>query len=315
MKTADAHDHIGEIAIVGMAGRFPGARNVDEFWANLRDGVETITLYSAEELLAAGVDRETLADKHYVKAGAILPDVELFDAGFFGFTPREAEITDPQHRLFLECAWEALEHAGYDPKRFSGPIGLYAGAGINTYLLRNLISNRELIDKVSAFKTSIHNKTDHLTTRVAHLLDLRGPSVTVQTACSASLVAVTLACQSLLGYQCDMALAGGVTISLPQKSGYSFQEGGIGSPDGHCRAFDAKAAGTVDGNGAGVVVLKRLEEALRDGDTIHAVIRGAAINNDGSHIAEYQTPAVDSPSEVIAMAQALAAVDPESISY
>jgi natural product biosynthesis luciferase-like monooxygenase protein len=308
-------EHLEGIAVVGMAGRFPGAPTLEKFWTNLRDGVESVSFFSDDELKAAGVAPALLRDPDYVKAKAILDDVPGFDAGFFGFTPREAEITDPQHRLFLECAWEALEHAGYDPKRFSGPIGLYAGAGINTYLLRNLISNRELIDKVSAFKTSIHNKTDHLTTRVAYLLDLRGPSVTVQTACSTSLVAVTLACQSLLGYQCDMALAGGVTISLPQKSGYSFQEGGIGSPDGHCRAFDAKAAGTVDGNGAGVVVLKRLEEALRDGDTIHAVIRGAAINNDGSHKAGYTAPAVDSQSEVIAMAQALAAVDPESISY
>src|ERR1043165_2732512 len=232
-----------DIAVVGIAGRLPGAKDLHEFWRNLCDGVESVRFFTDAELLHFGPDPEFLKQPNCVKAKAIIENVDMFDAAFFGFTPREAQITDPQHRIFLECSWEALEHAGYDPKRFSGPIGLYAGAGINTYLLRNLISNRELLDKVSAFKTSIHNKTDHLTTRVAYLLDLRGPSVTVQTACSTSLVAVTLACQSLLGYQCDMALAGGVTISLPQKSGYSFQEGGIGSPDGHCRAFDAKAAG------------------------------------------------------------------------
>ena len=308
-------ENLEGIAIVGMSGRFPGAASLEEFWTNLRNGVESISFFSDEELKASGVAPALLADPHYVKAKAILDDVAGFDVRFFGFTPREAEITDPQHRIFLECAWEALEHAGYDPERFSGPIGLYGGAGINTYLLRNLASNRDLIDAVSAFQISIHNKTDHLTTRVAYLLNLRGPSVTVQTACSTSLVAVYLACQSLLGYQCDMALAGGVAISLPQKSGYSYQEGGIGSPDGHCRAFDAKAAGTVDGNGAGIVVLRRLEDALLNGDTIHAVIKGAAINNDGSHKTGYTAPAVDSQAEVIAMAQALGAVDPESISY
>ncbi|MEP7339009.1 MAG: MupA/Atu3671 family FMN-dependent luciferase-like monooxygenase [Acidobacteriota bacterium] len=303
------------IAIVGMAGRFPGAGSVAEFWRNLRDGVESVSFFSDDELLAGGVAPSLLANPGYVKAKAVLAGVAGFDAWFFGFTPREAEITDPQHRLFLECAWEALEDAGYDPARYAGLIGLYAGAGVNTYLLRNLSSHPELLDATSAFQTSIHNKGDHLTTRVAYLLDLRGPCVTVQTACSTSLVAVSLACQSLLNYQCDMALAGGVTITLPQQSGYLYQEGGIGSPDGHCRAFDARAAGTLDGNGAGIVVLKRLEEALADGDTIHAVIKGTAINNDGSHKAGYTAPGLDAQAEVIATAQMLAGCDADSISY
>src|ERR1041384_1579904 len=209
MKTADAHDHIGEIAIVGMAGRFPGARNVDEFWANLRDGVETITLYSAEELLAAGVDRETLADKHYVKAGAILPDVELFDASFFGFTPREAEIADPQHRLFLECAWEALENAGYNPESYDGAIGVFAGSALSSYMM-NLVATTNILNLVGIGPTLIANANDYLTTRVSYKLNLRGPSVSIQTACSTSLVAVHVACQNLLSGECHIALAGGV---------------------------------------------------------------------------------------------------------
>lgn len=303
------------IAIIGMSGRFPGAASVDELWCNLRDGVESVTFFSDRELEAAGVAQSLLRNPDYVKAKAVLDNVEGFDAWFFRFAPREAEITDPQHRLFLECAWEALENAGCDPERYADLIGVYAGAGINTYLLHNLSSNRDLLDSMSAFQTSIHNKNDHLTTRVAYLLNLRGPSVTVQTACSTSLVAVCLACQSLLNYQCDMALAGGVTITLPQKSGYLYQEGGIGSPDGHCRAFDAKAAGTLDGNGAGIVVLKRLEDALADGDTIHAVIRGAAINNDGSNKIGYTAPGLDAQAEVIATAQAMAGFAAESISY
>jgi phthiocerol/phenolphthiocerol synthesis type-I polyketide synthase E len=311
-ETKESYDGI---AIVGMSGRFPGAGSIEEFWRNLKDGVESVSYFSDSELKSAGVPSALISNPSYVRAKAVLDGVEGFDAWFFGFTPREAEITDPQHRLLLECAWEALERAGYDPERYTGLIGIYAGAGINTYLLRNLSSDRDLIDSMSAFQTSIHNKNDHLTTRVAYLLNLRGPSVTVQTACSTSLVAVCLASHSLLNYQCDMALAGGVCITLPQQSGYLYQEGGIGSPDGHCRAFDAKAGGTMDGNGAGIVVLKRLTDALADCDTIHAVIRGVAVNNDGSHKAGYTAPGMDAQADVIAMAQAMAGFEPDSISY
>ena len=303
------------IAIIGMAGRFPGATNVDEFWQNLRDGVETISHFSAEELAEAGVDPILLAAPNFVKAYGALDDVESFDAAFFGIPPREAEIMDPQHRLFLECAWQALEDAGYDSEQYDGAIGVYAGAGVDTYALNNLFANPDLLGMVSTLQASVRNRTDHLTTSVAYKLNLKGPGVTVQTACSTSLVAVHLACQSLLNGESDMTLAGGVSISVPQKNGYLYTDGGILSPDGHCRAFDADAQGTVGGSGVGIVVLKRFEDAQRDGDTIHAVIRGSAINNDGSLKVGYTAPGVDGQADVIAEALAVADVDPETISY
>jgi len=295
--------HAGEgkplegIAVIGMSGRFPGAKTIEEFWLNLRNGVESVSFFSDEELKVSGVDPALLSHPNYVKAKAIIEDFDWFDAEFFGLNPREAELTDPQQRLFLECAWEALENAAYDPYKYKGPIGIYAGAGMNTYLLINLLSNRDLIDSVGAFQTSIHNRTDHLTTRVAYKLNLKGPALTVQTACSSSLVAVSLACQSLMNYQCDLALAGGVTLTVPQKSGYLYQAGAIASPDGHCRAFDARAAGTVEGNGAGVVVLKRLEDAMADGDRVHALIKGWTIVVDG--------PALDQGMYAVAIAHCI----------
>ncbi|HEU4508571.1 MAG TPA: SDR family NAD(P)-dependent oxidoreductase [Pyrinomonadaceae bacterium] len=304
---------IDGIAIIGMAGRFPGARNIEQFWHNLRDGVESISFFTDEELEAAGIEPALLNAPNYVKAGAVLEDIDLFDASFFGFNPREAALTDPQHRFFLECAWEAMESAGYDSERYDGAIGVYAGVGMNSYLL-NLYTNREMTREVSAVQVTIGNDKDHLPTRVSYKMNLRGPSMAVQTACSTSLVAVHLACQSLHSYQCDMALAGGVSIA-PHKSGYLYQEGGIFSPDGHCRAFDAKAQGTVGGSGAGVVVLKRLADALADGDRILAVIKGSAINNDGAVKVGYTAPSVKGQVEVITMAQDLAEVDPRSISY
>ncbi len=303
------------IAIVGLSGRFPGARGVEEFWANLREGVESITRFTDEELDRAAIDPAEAADPGYVKARGILEDVETFDAAFFDLTPREATITDPQQRLFLECAWEALETAGYNPRKYDGAIGVFAGAGANSYMLFNLSSAGELTGTIDTFQAFIHNKNDHLTTRVAYKLNLRGPCVTVQTACSTSLVATALACQSLLDYQCDMALAGGVNVFVPQKTGYLHHEGGIGSPDGHCRPFDADAGGTLGGNGAGVVVLKRLEDALADGDTVHAVIRGWALNNDGSVKVGYTAPGVESQAEVISTAQVFADVKPDTVTY
>ncbi len=302
------------IAIIGLGGRFPGARNIAEFWQNLRDGVESISSFTDEELLSAGVDPAALSDPSYIKAGGVIKDIELFDAAFFGFSPREAEILDPQQRLFLECAWETLEQAGYDPETYPGLIGVYAGVGMSTYLL-NLYSNRELMDLMGEFQVLLGNDKDHLTTYVSYKLNLKGPSLAVQTACSTSLVAVCLACQSLLSYQCDMALAGGVSITVPQTVGYLYQDGGTGSPDGHCRAFDAAARGTVGGNGLGVVVLKRLADALADGDCIHAIIKGSAINNDGSLKIGYTAPSVDGQAEVVALAQALAGIGPETITY
>ena len=303
------------IAIIGMAGRFPGAASVDEFWYNLRSGVESISFFSEQELIRAGVDQAQLRAPSYVKAKGVLEGSDLFDANFFGFSPRDAETMDPQRRVLLECAWHALENAGYTSESYDGPIGFFAGSSINTYLLFNLLPHRQLIEKVGSLQTSIHNRVDHLTTRVAYELNLKGPALTVQTACSTSLVAVHLACQSLLNGECDMALAGGVTVSAPPVNGYLHQTGGILSSDGHCRAFDASADGTVDGSGAGIVVLKRLEDALADGDTIDAIIRGSAINNDGSLKVGYTAPGVRGQVEVIAEAQMVAGIPAETITY
>jgi acyl transferase domain-containing protein len=262
-----------DIAIVGMALRVPGARNVDEFWANLRAGKEAIRTLTVEELLEAGESSERIHHPNYVRRTAELPEMEMFDADFFGLSPKEAAVMDPQHRHFLECAWEALEDAGRMPDTAAGPISVFAGCGMGSYFYFNVCSNRALVDQVGMFLLRhTGNDKDFLSTRASFTFDLRGPSVNVQTACSTSLVAIHYACQSLLNGESDMALAGGVTIELPHRRGYIFQEGEILSPDGHCRAFDHRAAGTVFGSGVGVVALRRLSDALADGDVIHAVI-------------------------------------------
>jgi len=315
MTLSESHDSIEGVAIIGMSGRFPGAKNLNEFWQNLRNGVESVSFFSDQELEEAGVDPSLLDNPQYVKAGAILDDADLFDASFFGFNPRETNFMDPQHRIFLECAWEAFEDAGYDPCAYDGSIGVYAGCSMNTYLLANLITNRRLMESFGGFQALIGNDKDFLATRLSYKLNLKGPSINIQSACSTSLVAVQIACHSLLSYQCDMALAGGVSIGVPIKRGYLYQEGMISSPDGHCRAFDIKAQGMVFGDGAGIVVLKRLAEAIEDGDNIQAIIRGAAINNDGASKVGYTAPGVDGQAEVIAMAQTLAEVEAETVSY
>jgi acyl transferase domain-containing protein len=266
-----------EIAIIGMAGRFPGAPTLDAFWNNLARGVESIQTFSDDQLRAAGIDAATLQDPDYVRAGAVIEGVEMFDAAFFGYSHREAEMMDPQQRIFLECAWEALETAGYAPERYRGAIGVYAGTSMNLYWLFMLYSNPERVRSVGAFQTMTGNDRDYLTTRVSYKLNLRGPSMNVQTACSTAMVAVHQACQSLISGECDMALAGGVSIKLPVPCGYQYHRGGILSPDGHCRAFDARGQGTLYGSGAGIVVLKRLVDALADGDHVEAVIKGSAI--------------------------------------
>ena len=305
-----------EIAVVGMAGRFPGARNVDIFWQNLRDGIEAITFFSDEELRSAGVEEATLHSPNYVKSGMVLDEMEMFDAGFFGFSPRDAAIMDPQHRHFLEVSWEALEHAGYDPERFEGAIGVFGGSGGNFYMPYNLLTNPDLMKSLGLFMVRhTGNDKDFLTTRVSYLFNLRGPSINVQTACSTSLVAIHLACQSLMQFECDMALAGGVTIEMPHRHGYFYQEGEILSPDGHCRAFDADSKGTVFGSGVGVVVLRRLEDALKDHDTIHAIILGSAINNDGAGKMNYFAPSVDGQAAAIVEALSMADVSADDISY
>jgi acyl transferase domain-containing protein len=306
-------DSSRDIAVIGMAGRFPGANDVYQFWHNLKNGVESISRFTDEELIGAGVSEQLIHNPSYVKASGLIDGAELFDAEFFGFNAREAEVTDPQHRIFLECAWEALEHAGYG-NGYSAPVGVFGGCSINTYL-NNLATNTEAAAAAGAYQVFIGNDKDFVPTRVSYNLNLTGPSFTVQTACSTSLVAAHVACQSLLTYQSDMALAGGVSLYFPQKTGYLYQEGMILSPDGHCRAFDAKGQGTLGGQGVGIVVLKRLDDALRDGDTIHAVIKGSAINNDGSAKVGFTAPSVDGQAEVIAMAQAMAGVDAESIAY
>ncbi|HWS55476.1 MAG TPA: beta-ketoacyl synthase N-terminal-like domain-containing protein [Pyrinomonadaceae bacterium] len=313
MSNTAARGAVEEVAIVGMAGRFPGARSVAEFWGNVRDGVESVSFFTEEELAAAGVAAAALREPNYVRAAPVLDGVEMFDAAFFGFTPREAEVTDPQHRLFLECAWEAMEDAGYVSEQSAGRVGVFAGSGPTRYLLNLLSRAGGGAAAADIFQILIGNEKDHLTAKVSYKLNLTGPSINVQTACSSSLVAVALACQSLLAYQCDAALAGGVSISLPQVAGYLYQEGGIASPDGHCRAFDRRARGTVAGSGAGVVFLKRLSEALAAGDRVHAVIRGAAVNNDGAARIGYTAPGVDGQAEVIAEALAVAGVEPESV--
>ena len=307
-------DAIEQIAVIGLAGRFPGAKNIEKFWQNLRNGVDSISRFTDQELESLGIDPAVLSNPNYVRAKGELEDIELFDASFFGFSPREAELMDPQHRIFLESAWEALENAGYDPATYPDPIGVFAGASMNDYVF-NVYSKEETDDTADIYQKMIGNEKDFLTTRVSHKLNLKGPSVNVQTGCSTSLVAVQLACQSLLNYQCSMAMAGGVCIIVRQRGGYFYQEGGIPSPDGYCRAFDAKAQGTVLSEGVGIVVLKRLSEALADGDTINAVIKGSAINNDGSMKVSFTAPSVDGQAEVIAMAQALSGVPVDTISY
>ena len=304
------------VAIVGVAGRFPGAEDLTQFWHNVREGVESLDTYSEADLEGAGVPQELRSNPNFVRKGTTLHGADLFDSTFFGFSPREAQIIDPQHRLFLECAWEAMEHAGYIPAASEDAVvGVYAGASINTYLLAQILRDKQLIEKVGPYQIMLGNDKDFLCTRVSYKLDLRGPSMTIQTACSTSLVAVEVACRALHRHECDMALAGGVSLNFPERTGYLYEEGMIFSPDGHCRPFDAEARGTRAGAGAGIVVLKRLKDAVTDRDTIHAIILGSAINNDGSGKAGYTAPSVDGQIEVIATAQALADVDPRTISY
>ena len=306
------------VAIVGMALRVPGASNLQQFWKNLLQGVESTTFFSDEHLRAVGVPETTLRDTHYVKACGVLEGADLFDAGFFDMPPREAEVLDPQHRQMMDCAWEALEHAGYAPGTKAAAamrIGLFGGVGLNGYLLHNLATRDDLIETMGGWHITLGNDKDFAATRVAYKLDLRGPAMNISTACSTSLVSTVMGCQSLLSYQCDMIVAGGCSIHLPQDQGYWFHPGGTLSPDGHCRAFDAAAQGTFDGSGVAMVVLKRLEDAMADGDTIYAVIRGFAANNDGALKVGYTAPSVEGQSAVIREALQMADIAADSIGY
>jgi acyl transferase domain-containing protein/NADP-dependent 3-hydroxy acid dehydrogenase YdfG len=304
------------VAVVGMACHLPGARNPAQYWANLRAGVESIQDLSDAELQEAGVDPALVRDPNYVRRTPLLEDMDLFDAGFFGLSPKDAAIMDPQHRHFLECVWEALEDCGHVPERFEGSIGVFAGCGTNAYLVNNLLTNPELVRTVGFFLLRhTGNDKDFLATRASYNFDLRGPSVNVQTACSTSLVAIHMACQSLLNGECDLALAGGSTIRQPHRVGHLFKEGEILSRDGRCRSFDAASEGTIFGSGAGVVALRRLQDAVRDGDPIYAVIRGSAINNDGSQKVGFLAPSVDGQAHAVAEALALAGVEAETIGF
>lgn len=305
-----------DIAIVGMRCRFPGADGTQQFWEVLRGGCETVSRFTEDELLAAGVPAERLSHPHYVRARGIVPGIEDFDTDFFGIEPLRATAMDPQQRVFLEFAWQALEDAGYDTGQYDGRIGLFAGVAFNTYLLNNLrhadLRHSRAFNSIELLITS---DKDFLTTQTAYHLGLTGPAVTVQTACSTSLVSVHLACQSLLSQECDMALAGAVTLYSPQVKGYLYEPGSIVSPDGHVRSYDADGQGTVYSSGIGLVVLKRLEDAQRDGDTIHAVIKGTAVNNDGGRKSAFKMPSEEGLLEVIETALSVADVDPSTIGY
>ena len=311
----ESNDFISSVAVIGIAGRFPGADSVDRFWQNLSNGVESILRLSEEELLRNGENTDHMVRPNYVKAGTLFENPDMFDADFFGYTRREAELMDPQQRVFLETAWTALESAGYNPETYAGIIGLFAGASTNDYRKQIAADRQSPTSDINAFQVMTSNDADFLSTRVSYKLNFKGPSLTLQTACSTSLVAVHYACQGLLTYQCDMALAGGVCIRFPQGRGYLFQEGMIWSPDGHCRAFDAEANGTVFGHGVGIVVLKRLSDAIENGDNILAVIKGSAVNNDGAAKVGFTAPSIDGQAEVIAMAQAIADVGADTIDY
>ncbi len=311
----------GAVAIVGMAGRFPGAGSVLEFWDNLSAGTESIVDVSEQDLLAAGVSEQALANSAYVRRAALLDGIEEFDAEFFGFTPHAARMTDPQHRLFLQCAFHAVEDAGLDPAAVGGSVGVFATSTTSGYLLHNLMSvndPHQIIGQGVTFEMvnlSLQNDKDYLATRVAHQFDFRGPALSVQTACSSALVAVHLACQSILNGECDMALAGGASLRIPHRVGYWYEPGSMVSASGHCRPFDVRSDGTVFGSGVGVVVLKSLSDAVEAGDRIHAVIRGSALNNDGSTKMTYAAPNAAGQADVIAEAHAVAGVDAATVSY
>jgi phthiocerol/phenolphthiocerol synthesis type-I polyketide synthase E len=309
------------IAVVGMAARFPGANTLSAFWDNLRSGKESIVTLSEDDLLAEGISEKALANHSYVRRAALLDGIDQFDADFFGFTPLTARMTDPQHRLFLQTAWHALEDAGYDPAQIEGAVGVYATSTTSGYLLHNIMSNHDpnvIIGQGVTFEMvnlSLQNDKDYLATKVAHQFNLRGPALSVQTACSSALVAVHLACQSILNGECEMALAGGASLRIPHRVGYWHEPGSMVSPTGHCRPFDVRSDGTIFGSGVGVVLLKSLQDAVDDGDRIHAVIRGSALNNDGSTKMTYAAPNAAGQADVIAEAQAIAEVDASTISY
>lgn len=315
MVESDAFRTVEPIAIIGMAGRFPGAGDVRALWKNLLNGVEATRQLGRDELLAAGVDAKTVDDPNYVRVAGVLDDVDLFDADFFHIPPSDADVMDPQQRLALECAWQLFDDAGYRPGGIEGSVAVFVGASLSTYLVRNLVHRPDVIAQAGVTRVLLGNDKDHIATMISHYLRLRGPSISVGSACSSSLSAVALACQSLWTYQSDMAVAGGVGVQVPQPQGHVWQSGGIYSRDGHCRAFDADAEGTVGGSGIGLVLLRRLEDAVAAGDHVYALIRGAALNNDGGGKAAYAAPSAAGQASVISEALMLAGVEPDSVGY
>ncbi len=311
---SDTHE-LERIAVIGMAGRFPKSPDLDTFWSNLQGGVDCITDLREDDLRAAGIPEEQIADPSLVRRTPKLTEIGHFDAGFFGYAPREAEILDPQQRVYMETAWKALESAGYVSEDYPGWIAHYAGISTSNYMMMNLLPNNKLMGQLGFFPVLLSNDRDYFATRISYKLNLRGPAMNIQTACSTSLVAVHQACMALLGYQCNIALAGGVRVGIPQDRGYTYIEGSIFSPTGRCRSFDADADGSIFGDGCGVVVLKRLSEAIEDGDNIHAVILASALNNDGSNKVGFTAPSIEGQAEAIGMCQDLADIDPETITY
>ena len=303
------------IAVIGMSCRFPGADNIDQFWNNLKNGVESVEILNEQDLRESGITADIYGHPNYVRSAPILNDIEMFDAGFFGFSPGEAKILDPQRRLFLMCGWEVFEDAGYNPYSLDIPVAVYGSAGVTQYYNAKLCGNDEIYKTAGEQQILISNDKDHLPTHLSYKLNLKGPSINVNTACSSSLVAVHLARMSLLLGECDMAIAGGASVMVPHKAGYMYVEDSILSRDGHCRAFDEDGSGTLWGSGCGVVLLKRLEDALRDNDNIRAIIRGSAINNDGNEKVGYTAPSVEGQSEVVIQALASADLEPRDISY
>lgn len=301
------------IAIIGMSCKLPVGDTPEQFWRALAYGIEAVEFFSDDELRAQGVSEERLADPHYVKAGIRLPGRQLFDAQFFGISPREASLMDPQQRLLLEGAYRALEHGGYAADQMEADTGVFVGADVSSYFVRNILPNADVMAAGDPVQLLYANSS--MATQIAYRLDLKGPALDVNTACSTSLVAVHLACRSLLLYECDMALAGGASVQAAEPLGYAYRPNGILSPDGRCRAFDAQASGVVAGQGVALVLLKRYEDALRDGDTIYALVRGTAINNDGSCKVGYTAPSVDGQVAVLRRALAAAELSPEQIGY
>ncbi|MFS4449747.1 beta-ketoacyl synthase N-terminal-like domain-containing protein, partial [Maribacter sp. 2307UL18-2] len=302
-----------DIAIIGISGKFPGSKNLDEFWGNIIEGKESVSFFTTEELSNESISKELLDSDSYVKANAYLKDKHYFDSGFFNYLPKEARLMDPQMRLFHQVCWHALEDSGYGRRKADDKIGLFAGAALNNDWMN--YSQLLTSEGADAFEASQGSNISFLCSRVSYALDLQGPSVYLNTACSTSLVAVQEASSSLLLRECDIALAGGVRVNNFSKKGYPYREGMIYSRDGHCRPFDAGASGTVSGEGAGVVVLKRLKDALADKDTIHAIIRGSGLNNDGSRKMSFSAPSIDGQIKAVTRALKMSKIPAESVGY